>query len=816
VLEPPQRRATSSRYGRSPKHDDAASHGSNVAKQARAITIQHIGRKPVLGVDPRLVFVFEFHAQVDPDELRRAGLLLLDGSRRHAVVAFADDPELASFHERLAAYSGPIPDGQKGASYQAFFDSIVSIRVLGPQDRISQSCAGYVAALSAPEELRLDVACWHPDNIALANQWVEDLRTAAKAAGGRVASVYTNHPAGVILARIYLPSDRLTEFASLDVICTIDLLPKPELRIGQLFGLQANDLPTIRPAFASSPILGLIDSGVMSGHPLLEGAVLQAESFSPHIVDGEDRNGHGTLVASIALHGNIDQAINRNPLIPIARIVSVAVLDSDSLFPDDSLWESDLADAVKYCAEQGARVINLSIGDPRVPFKGPRQLSASAVIDQLARQYGLVIVAAAGNIHPSDYLPGVVADSAEYIEHLLAHAEAGLTAPGSAALALTVGGIASSGVAGAYTSIEAVERKAHGRAGWPSAISRIGPGIGGAIKPELVQPSGTMGFDPTHSVVEDNELKITGAGTANGRLLAKDIGTSFAAPAVSRVALAILARYPEFPANLVRALTLLGAERTWDGSELVVTGPAKRAAALRRMMGFGTTSIDGALTTHDHRAILVAESSIVMDGLHIYELPMPNSFFESGGSRVLDIALTHDPPTKLQRLDYMGNKLEFYVVKGMTIDEVATTFAKFDLDETDDGEDDVEESADGLGADSAIENDGTQPVKKDPQIGDLKSKRVKLDTSVKVLSLGCNQRASRTLTVRLTKAEAPWHIVIRSVNRWCDDTMKQDYALAVSLRRDEDRTEILADLAARLEAIVEVRTEVEAETEIEL
>ena len=812
MLEPPQRRATGSRYGRSPKHDDAASHGSNVAEQARAITIQHIGRKPVFGVDPRLVFVFEFYTQVDTDELRRAGLLLLDGSNRHAVVAFADDPQMAAFHERLEAYSGPIPDGQKGASFQAFFDSIVSIRALRAEDRISRSCVAYVAALSTPEELRLDVACWHPDNVAVAAQWVEDVRTAAKAAGGRVASVYTNHPAGVILARVYLPSDRLAEFASLDVICTIDLLPKPELRIGQLYGLQANDLPTIRPASATSPILGLIDSGVMSGHPLLQGAVLQAESLSPNITDGEDRNGHGTLVASIALHGDIDQAVTRNPLVPIGRIVSVAVLDSDNLFPDDSLWESDLADAVKYCAEQGARVINLSIGDPRIPFTGPRQLSASAVIDQLARQHGLVIVAAAGNIHPSDYLPDVVVDSAEYVEHLLAHAEAGLTAPGTAALALTVGGIASGGAAGAYTSIEPVERKVHGRAGWPSAISRIGPGIGGAIKPELVQPSGTMGFDPTHSVVEDNELKITGAGTGAGRLLAKDIGTSFAAPAVARVALAILARYPDFSANLVRALTLLGAERTWEGSELVVTGPAKRAAALRRMIGFGTTSIDGALTTHDHRAILVAESPIAMDALHIYELPMPSSFFESGGSRVLDVAVTHDPPTKLQRLDYIGNKLEFYVVKGMTIDEVAETFAKIDDRETDDSADDAEEVAGG--GDSATDLEEAEAIGKDRQIGDLKANRVNLDASVKVLSLGCNQRASRTFPQRLVAADAPWHIVIRSVNRWCDDTLKQDYALAVSLRRDEDRTEILAELAAQLEAIVEVRTEVEAEIEL--
>ena len=108
MLEPPKRRGNTG-FGRSPKHGDAAAHGRDVRDEARAITVLHLSRKPVLGVDPRLVFVLEFHSQVEADELRRAGLTILDGSNRHAVVAFSDDLELALFHERLAAYSGPGP-----------------------------------------------------------------------------------------------------------------------------------------------------------------------------------------------------------------------------------------------------------------------------------------------------------------------------------------------------------------------------------------------------------------------------------------------------------------------------------------------------------------------------------------------------------------------------------------------------------------------------------------------------------------------------------------------------------------------------------
>ena len=57
------------------------------------------------------------------------------------------------------------------------------------------------------------------------------------------------------------------------------------------------------------------------------------------------------------------------------------------------------------------------------------------------------------------------------------------------------------------------------------------------------------------------------------------------------------------------------------------------------------------------------------------------------------------------------------------------------------------------------------------------------------------------------------YLVVRNVNRWCDSSMFQTYALAVSLRRDTDQPEIYAELAARLEAVIELEIEVETELE---
>ncbi len=814
----PERRRPRRGIGRSARFDDPESHGRDLEELASSITVRQLDRPKTLGVDPRLVLVLEFHSAIDSDEIHRNSMILLDGSDRHAIVAFADDPTLAVFHERLAAYRGPVPPDQKTPPHQAFFDAIVNIRVYGPEDRISDNLAASVAKLSESVLLRLDVQCWHPDDPELAATWLDDLRTAAIAAGGQVITTYQNDQIGLLLARVTLPSHKVGEFARLDVIASIDLLPGTELTPAEFHGISMDQLPEVARPARNAPVLGLIDSGVASAHPLLAGAILAAETLSPHIADGEDRHGHGTMVASLALHGPIPAAIRQSRLVPIARVVSVSVLDSGSHFPDDSLWEQDLAEAISYCAGQGARVINLSLGDPTRPFRPPRQPAVSAIVDHLARIHDLVIVTCTGNADPATYLESASEDpTRDYVADLARHRETGIIPPGTAALALTVGGITTAQAAGGYSSREPVERRPFGEPGWPSSITRRGPGVENAVKPELVAPSGTHGYQ-VGRIVRDTELSIIAARTGEpGRLLGADIGTSFAAPLVSRVALSVLARYPDFSSNLIRALVLLGAKRAWDGGELEVTGAAqseaKRRQVVQDLLGYGEPTIERTLEVTSHRAVLVADGSIAMDAVHVYELPIPSSFYESGGRRYLDVAVAFDPPTRAQRLDYLGNKIEFYVARNIEIDELVSIFAKLAKQEletddelTDDDEYTDETHDNGIG-------DSTQP--RQPGINAaLGSRLIKLDTSVSQRSRSANQRGSVTFAQRWDPSiGGGTFIVIRSVNRWCDDTLSQPYSLAVSLRRDQTQPEIYAELVAQLEAVIEVQPEIEIELE---
>ena len=599
-----------------------------------------------------------------------------------------------------------------------------------------------------------------------------------------MADTLITNTAGLILLRAYIPADRVMEVAELDVIARMDLLPQPALPMPKLYGLSVGQLPDVLEPDPRSAIVGLVDSGVASGHPLIGPAVLASDPIGTGIAEDQDEHGHGTMVASLLLYGDVEEAIARGqPLRPACRIVSARVLDAKNDFPYEDLWERDLQEAIIWCAKQGARVINLSIGDGRSPFSPPRQMSAAAVVDDLARRLGLVIVVAAGNSRPADYLAKINGSSVhEYPTALLEDEGTGILDPGTSLLSITAGGMTEAAASGASSGHETLLRVPMGSPGWPSSVTRKGPGPGQAIKPELVENAGTLGVEDGTLVSNDAELGIVGARAQAGRLLSWGVGTSYAAPLISRVAATVAARFPDFTAEMIRALVLLSAERLPFSDNLEGTKAARHEAE-RQLFGYGRPSMARASEATGHRVLLVADGNIPMNGVHIYEIPIPFSFTTSGGSRGLDVSLAYSPRTRVQRLDYMASRMEFHIVKGLPLEEVAQVFAKVGHDE------DV------------------------ATVSELGSNVVKLDPARQIRSRGANQLGRRVFHRRLdASSDSPMLLVVRNINRWDDMGAEQSYALAVALWRDEDQPELHAELEAQLEAVIEVPVEVEIET----
>lgn len=149
-------------------------------------------------------------------------------------------------------------------------------------------------------------------------------------------------------------------------------------------------------------VVAVLDSGVDATHPDLAGRVLPGRDYVDESTDGRvDPVGHGTTVASLVAGGG-DPATG---LAPGAQILPVRVLDEQNRYQR----ASTVADGVVWAVDQGAQVINLSLG-------GSRESNALADALAYAMSHDVVVVACTGN-ETSDYTevwyparePGVVA-----------------------------------------------------------------------------------------------------------------------------------------------------------------------------------------------------------------------------------------------------------------------------------------------------------------------------------------------------------------------------------------------------------------------
>ena len=125
-------------------------------------------------------------------------------------------------------------------------------------------------------------------------------------------------------------------------------------------------------ATGTGATIAVVDTGVDLGHPDLAAKIIDnpdADFSEPNgtctgtggnktcVQDGaQDRNGHGTHVAGIAA-AITNNGVGVAGVAPDARILPVRVLDADGSGTTDQV-----AAGIRYAANQGADVINLSLG----------------------------------------------------------------------------------------------------------------------------------------------------------------------------------------------------------------------------------------------------------------------------------------------------------------------------------------------------------------------------------------------------------------------------------------------------------------------
>ncbi len=154
--------------------------------------------------------------------------------------------------------------------------------------------------------------------------------------------------------------------------------------------VRAYDAWTTLPPLAAVRV-AVIDSGIDLGHPDLTGRIAAARTF----VGGtpRDTSGHGTVVSGV-IAAKAENGIGIAGLAPAAELLVAKVVEPDGTIP----IEAEVR-AIRWAVNEGARVINMSLGGVRDPSNPDNDTYSRLEADAIASavSHGVVVVAAVGN-----------------------------------------------------------------------------------------------------------------------------------------------------------------------------------------------------------------------------------------------------------------------------------------------------------------------------------------------------------------------------------------------------------------------------------
>ena len=499
-----------------------------------------------------------------------------DGTTVHRMlVQFLDSESLTTFTTEYDRYADETSEttALPYAKRRNLFDALESVSTVTAVERTGRR----LQREGPPSEalFYLDVDLWNPGSDVGNRDLSNFFREFVQSRGGRVEKDPLVTPS-LFLVKVKANQSLLDELLQLDVVSLVDLppIPPPEDSFDLLSQFPPPD--PLPPVPSNGPLACVVDSGVTAGHPLLRGVVAVEEDFDSGEATPVDLNGHGTQVGGLVVYGDIARRMQGNEWLPQVNLYSAKVLRNDpnsidptspnTAFPAEERVEEQLKRAIEHFhREYGCRVFNLSIGHGDRLYAGGRQLPWAELLDDLARTLDIVIVVSAGNVSDPD-IPAAL-NSAQFKEQVAASLKQPkhkLIDPATSALCLTVGAVARREdprmlTLGTQLAASAV--------GCPSPFTRCGPGVAGAVKPEVVARGGNYELNsiagkPSWRRNDPNLGEPTLNRDFASRLLRAVCGTSFAAAQVTHIAARIEAalrnEFETAPSqNLVRALSLV-------------------------------------------------------------------------------------------------------------------------------------------------------------------------------------------------------------------------------------------------------------------
>ncbi|RUQ27885.1 MAG: S8 family peptidase [Candidatus Competibacteraceae bacterium] len=616
------------------------------------------------GFDERLLFKLSVDKGFKPEDIENIpGVEVVSQEDEGVLLAFASEQALDDFEARLSS----LAKGEKPIRATILY-ALQNFDSWTEEDR--KGWALKQEGLPDKDLFLLDVELWPMAKQPIAETLKVKFEVWLKENGIEKKDV-VNQPT-LLMYRVQVNRETAALLLNHRDVRTVDLPPNYGLD-RRLFSIEIQEIPEIQPPPENAPGVVILDSGLATGHPLLKAAIGDAQGFFQNGRDAFDDHGHGTCVAGIALYGDIEKCIQEKLFVPVLRLFSGRILDTQGQ-NDSGFVENHVIEAVRYFYENyKCRIFNLSFGDKRKPYLGKHVRGLATTLDSLSRELGILFVVSVGNFGGTESIPKDW--KAEYPHYLLTD-EAALLDPAPAINVLTVGSIARFDQT--FTSqhySNSIEHIPIARRNQPSPFTRHGPSVNGAIKPEIVTYGGNWAL---HARAINN-YPFPGGGLgeistsidfARGKLFQQDCGTSYAAPNIAHIATKVLTKIPDANPNLIRALLVAHCRHPQACKELF-----QESSDLNRVCGYGQIQETGLLSSTENEVTLFAEASIPDKHHHFYEIPIPEDFYSKGKrEREITVALAFCPLVRTTRIDYKAARISFKLVEANNLEEVTNCF----------------------------------------------------------------------------------------------------------------------------------------------
>ena len=452
-------------------------------------------------------------------------------------------------------------------------------------------------------------------------------------------------------------------------------------------GIESFEIEVIEPE-QGAPEIGVIDSGIMEGNKYISSAIISENSKSyirgdVSTADYVRGGGHGTRVAGAILYPNGISNVS-NPYQLPCYVRNLRVLNQDNKLTDKlpaQLMQEIISD------NEDCRVFNLSVNSC-LPSRIKHMSSWAATIDTLINEKNILFLISAGNISISDArgfgISHFIENGKNYPDYLN-ELYCRIANPAQSSFAITVGSIN-------HISIDNDEFQSLGNHNDISPFSRIGTGIWGMIKPDVVEYGGGLSIYKTGNIVSiKNELspELVRSTLHGGSAIGNDIvGTSFATPKVSYIVSQLLKLYPEENVNLLRGLVVQGARLPEPYFETP-------SATSIKHFGYGIPSLERVTKNSDQRITFYNTGNIRAEEGHIYSLKIPEFLRSPAEEYDILIEVTVSYTAKVRRtrqktksylsswLDWTSSKVgeAFEEFKDYVLKEIEGEVTTYDRDE---------------------------------------------------------------------------------------------------------------------------------------